>query len=63
MNLFCKFGWHGKTEERVIWTGSAGVKILADHCARCGHCYVEITPEMRFLMAEQRNLDKYRNYT
>ena len=45
-SLFCKLGWHGKDEDRVIHSYTNGVQLLATHCSRCGHCYVEITPAM-----------------
>lgn len=48
--ILCWFGWHGKSVDRVLKEYPTGAKILAEHCSRCGKCYVEITPEMRRML-------------
>jgi hypothetical protein len=49
--LLCWLGWHGKDEDRVICTMSSGIKIIATHCARCGHCYAVLNPLTKAMIA------------
>ena len=55
MSLLCKLGFHGKIEDRVICEGSSGIRLLAAHCSRCGHCYV-LLDEMTKLMIRQMDV-------